>query len=84
MLRHDHVPFQALNERITEEQTGAQSQRRDTFAIASCKSDEVQWVTDVDQIRPMRTVLDHSRNCRGSRVGCNSHAIRVPLQRFPR
>ena len=47
-------------------------QRGNTFAVACRKSDEVEWLIDVNQIKSMRTVLDHSSNCRGSRVGCNN------------
>jgi hypothetical protein len=52
--------------------------RRDSFAVASRKSDEVEWWIDVDQIKSTPTILDHSLDCRGSRVGCEMHATRVP------
>src|SRR5439155_9158021 len=48
--------------------------RGNTSAVASRKSDEVEWLIDVNQIKSMRTVLDHSSNCRGSRAGCNELA----------
>src|SRR5437870_9016818 len=42
--------------------------RGNTSAVASRKSDEVEWLIDVNQIKSMRTVLDHSSNC--SRQPC--------------
>jgi hypothetical protein len=38
---------------------------------------------DLDQAKPMRAILNHFSDCRGSRVGCNyfvSQATRLPLQ----
>ena len=39
---------------------------RNTPAVARRKSDEVEWLVDVDQIKAMRTMLDHSSHCSGS------------------
>src|SRR5213594_3316734 len=78
MIGHDHV---AANSNIKfalramsvllKSKLGA-VHRGNTSAVASRKSNEVEWLIDVNQIKSMRTILDHSSNCRGSRVGCNN------------
>ena len=78
MIGHDHV---APNSNIKfahramsvllKSKLGA-IHRGNTSAVASRNGDEVEWLIDVNQIKSMRTVLDHSSNRRGSRVGCNN------------
>jgi hypothetical protein len=58
------------NERIALGQT-EHDPAREYFAIAGRKSDEVEWLIAANQIKSMWTVLDHSRDCRGSHAGCN-------------
>ena len=77
MIRHDHVAPERdieFNDRATSvllQSKLSTIQRWNTSAVASCKSDEVERLIDVDQIKSMRTVLDHSLDCRASRAGCN-------------
>jgi hypothetical protein len=81
MIRHNHVPPKCdikLGNRATTvllKSILSGIQRRNVFAIAGSKSDEVEWLIDVDQIKPTGTVLDHSSDCRGSRAGCNPFAF---------
>ncbi len=78
MIGHDHVApnsnikfaLRAMSV-LLKSKLGA-IHRGNTSAVASRKSNEVEWLIDVNQIKSMRTVLDHSSNCRGSRVGCNN------------
>src|SRR5207249_1112272 len=78
MIRHNHVApnrnikfaLRAMSV-LLKSKLGA-IHRGNTSAVASRKSDEVEWLIDVNQIKSMRTVLDHSSNCRGSRVGRNN------------
>jgi hypothetical protein len=56
-------------------------ERRNLFAVASRKRDEEKRLTDVNETKSVRTILDHCYDCRGSRVGCNPHATGVSLQR---
>jgi len=78
MIGHDHVApnrnikfaLRAMSV-LLKSKLGA-IHRGNTSAVASRKSDEVEWLIDVNQIKSMRTVLDHSSNCRGSRVSCNN------------
>jgi hypothetical protein len=77
MIGHDHVApnrnikfaLRAMSV-LLKSKLGA-IHRGNTSAVASRKSDEVEWLIDVNQIKSMRTVLDQSSSCRGSRVGCN-------------
>src|SRR5207244_12085095 len=78
MFGHDHVEpnrnikfaLRAMSV-LLKNKLGA-IHRGNASAVASRKSNEVEWLIDVNQIKSMRTVLDHSSNCRGSRVGCNN------------
>src|SRR5436190_7663348 len=57
--------------------------RGNTSAVASRKSDEVEWLIDVNQIKSMRTVLDHSSNCQAAVSAATiwiPQATRLPLQ----
>src|SRR5437870_5498609 len=91
MIGHDHVApnsnikfaLRAMSV-LLKSKLGA-VHRGNTSAVASRKSNEVEWLIDVNQIKSMRTVLDHSSNCRGSRVGCNnldSAGARLPSHRL--
>src|SRR6476660_6517199 len=89
MIRHDYVAPERdikFNDRATSvllQSKLSTIERGNTSAIASRKSDEVEWLIDVDQIKSMRTLLDHSLDCRASRAGCNHpvlQATRLPLQ----
>jgi hypothetical protein len=41
-------------------------QRGDRSSVTGCKRDEVDWLVDVNQIKSVRTILDHSPDCRGA------------------
>src|SRR6476661_7347833 len=77
MIRHDHVAPERdieFNDRATSvllQSKLSTIQRWNTSAVASRKSDEVERLIDVDQIKSMRTVLDHFPDCRASRARCN-------------
>src|SRR6266513_3357408 len=80
MIGHDHVApnsnikfaLRAMSVLLKSKLSAIH--RGNTSAVASRKSNEVEWLIDANQIKSMRTVLDHSSNCRGSRVGCNNLA----------
>ena len=89
MIRHDYVaPGRdiKLNDGATSvllQSKLSTIQRRNNSAVASRKSDKVEWLIDVNQIKSMRTVLDHFPDCRASRARCNHpvlQATRLPLQ----
>lgn len=41
------------------------------FAVAGRERDQVEWLIDINQAKPMGTALDHLSNWRGSRADCN-------------
>src|SRR5262245_48948734 len=77
MIRHDHVAPRRdikFNDRapsVLMQSKLSTIQRGNTSAAESRKSDKVEWLIDVNQIKSMRTVLDHSPDCRATRAGCN-------------
>lgn len=72
MIRHDHASpecdIKLRNCAVSVLLQGELStiERRNTFAVAGRKGDKVKWFGDVNQIKPMWTVLDHLLNCGGS------------------
>jgi hypothetical protein len=79
-IRHDSVPpkcdIKLADRAMTVSRNSILSgiQQKNTFAVAGGKSDEVEWLITVNQIKSMRPILDHWFQCRGSREsvrGCN-------------
>ena len=46
--------------------------RKNAFPVASRKSDEVEWLMDIKEVKATRAILDHFLIVKGGHIGCKT------------